>query len=205
MMNSKKEVIKCFLFEGTDEMKREKLEIAWDIWENFGRIKEEKAMDVLKEVYEGINKIIFEPYIVTLWDGQSIYVAKSEWKENAEDRGIYSISIEVRKWFKEERIRIGIVKNKSFKVSYENRIKDILYSKGLIQARDNWWLSYLPLYKHKGERDYYLDVFLNPDGVVDKLITYFEKVYKIITDDKELEGLLDNAVKEKRETDKKNH
>ena len=47
MTNSKKEIIKSFLFEDTDDMKKEKFELAWNIY------------NLLPDVWEDIKKNFF--------------------------------------------------------------------------------------------------------------------------------------------------
>ncbi len=78
-------------------MKKEKFELAWDIWETFEAIKSELSRENIFKPLEGrIRELIEEPYEITFVDWGSVYVAKSEWKQKENDRGIYALCIE--KW-----------------------------------------------------------------------------------------------------------
>jgi hypothetical protein len=126
-----------------------------------------------------------------------LYVAKAFWKENEKDRGIYSIGIE--KWNRDW-ITVGIVKNQIFNVDIEEEIRALLTSKGLRSIQ--WFPGCLPISDwFSSNKEYYLEIFFDFEEVVNKLLNYFIRIYKIITEDKDLEGLLDQAV-EKRKSQK---
>ncbi len=93
----------------------------------------------------------------------------------------------------------GIVRNvaKFDNVTIENDIKKILQNQnfGFI----NWWLGYLQVPEwssmYRSNKEYYFDVFLCPNKIVDNFTKYIEKIFTIVRETN-LEPLLDEAAKE---------
>ncbi len=196
MRDSKKELIKKFLLEGSREEKKEKFEIAWDIWETFKDIRKDISKELIfKSLNRKIEELIEEPYRITHIDWGSIYVAKPEWKQTEEDRGIYALCVE--KWDREQPY-IGIVRNKEFTTSIERKIGEILLPKGF--ERNSWFLAYIPLsdWKYRNLKDYYLTALSNSDIIVGFIFNYFEKVYRTVRETEGLEELLDRSVEERK-------
>jgi len=193
----KKELIKKFLFDENlpKEEKRLRFEIAWDIWENFNAIKQEISLgNIFKPLKDRIIELINDsPYEITKFDWGSIYVAKPEWKEKEDDRGIYALCIE--KWDRNWPT-VGIVKNNSFKTDVEKEIEDLLKE----FRKTQWFLIYIPIqdWEYGDPKTYFLEAILNPSSIVNFLFDYFEKLYKIVRKTEGLEELLDRSVKERK-------
>lgn len=197
MNDSKKEIIKRFLLEGSGDIKKERFEIAWDIWENFKEIRKGLSRDLIfKALKRRVEEFIEEPYTVTNMDWGSIYVAKPEWKQTDNDRGIYAICVE--KWDRDAQPYIGIVRNGVFATSIEKKIEEILLPKGF--EKDDWFLAYIPVpdWQYKNLKDFYLAALLSPDAIVEFIFNYFAKVYKTVRETEGLEELLDRSVKERK-------
>lgn len=202
MSNSWKEVIKSYLFEGADETKREKFELSWDFWKNFEEIKREVSQEnILEPLKKMIENLIKDgPYRITYIDWTNIYFAKPEWKQKEDDRGIYALCIEKRD--EEGRLTVGIVRNKPFTTSIEKDINEILLSKGF--RKTQWWVGYIPIrdwnygWNYDDLKKYYLNVFFNPQPIVEFLFGYFEELYRTVKENPELEDLLDKSVRERK-------
>ena len=83
----------------------------------------------------------------------NIYVAKPEWKEKEDYKGIYTLCIE--KWDREWPI-VGIKKDTSLETDVEKEINDILSSKGFKKIKG--FLAYIPIpdWKYGDLKTYYL-------------------------------------------------
>ena len=196
-MIDRKKIIEEYLFEGTPEEKKEKFEIAWDVRENFDEIKSELSINnVFKPLANRIREnILEEPFIVTQLNWCSLYVAKPDWKQNENDRGIYAICVE--KWNKEWPT-IGIARNKPFVTENEKQICDILAKHGFRLTHRNY-LGYLPITEWKySDLEYYQTILLNPSEIVDFFFKYFKQVYEIVKKTPGLEELLDRSVEERK-------
>lgn len=197
----KKKIIEEYLFEGTPEEKKQKFEIAWDIRENFDEIKKEIAINnVFKPLEKKIKENILEkPFIITRLDWNGIYVAKPNWKQHENDRGIYAICVE--KWDKEWPT-IGIVRNAPFTTETEKQIKDVLLEQkfGYKFGYTKEYLFYIPIpdWRYGNLRDYYETVLINPSEIVDFFFKYFKQVYEIVRKTPGLEQLIDRSVEERK-------
>jgi len=128
--------------------------------------------------------------------GQSIYITKPEWKENKRDRGIVAIAFER---FERRNTKIGLVKNKDFSVEVEKELTPKLSAKGLKTTR-SWWLGYLPDLPETLKLplfEYYKQILVNPERVVDDCFNSLKRVLDIVQD-KEVVELLDEFVEERK-------
>ncbi len=78
------EMIKSFILEDTN-VRRERFEIAWDIWENFGRLKLGLKSILIRELTETIRSHFGEGWKVdstlhTFGKGSSLSVFKDSWE-----------------------------------------------------------------------------------------------------------------------------
>jgi len=197
-MKEKKELIKNYLLDEkiSEEERKERFEIAWDIWENFDSIRIEKQ----REIFLKLQKVLLEelqstPYEITSIDWGAIYIAKKEWKETLPDRGIYSLAIEK---CHNPQPMLGIVRNKVFTVPTEEKICKILAQNGYTKTQ--WWLGYAPISKewYPNRKRCYLDIFYQPNNVIEKLKEEFKTVYELVINSEELKVLLDKAVIERK-------
>ena len=193
----RKKIIEEYLFEGTHEDRKEKFEIAWDVWENFDSIRSgQSKTKVFEPLANRIEKdLLEEPFKITHFDWGSVYVAKPEWRQDENDRGIYAICVE--KWNRGWPT-IGIVRNKPFTTETEKQIGDILSKQNFRSTQ--WFLGYIPIpdWKYSDLRYYYQTVLLNPSEIVDFFFNYLKQVYEIVRKTPGLEQLLDRSVEERK-------
>jgi len=203
---------------------RQNFEIAWDIWENFQKIKENaeknllfKFLEKLKDKVEEELPIKEHGFKVFMTDPKlkssdcksppcgGLYISKPEWLQDNNDRGIYSIAVE--KWGK---FFIGIIRNKeknkeNFNISAESEIIKILQS--LKYETDHWFIGLVPIdsdpyfnFKHENDKEFYLEKLLSDyNNLLEKTFFYIKKVYEDLTGNEDLLNLFEEAVKERKE------
>jgi len=184
---------------------KENFEIAWDIWENFQKIKGNlllKFFEGLKDKFEGLKdkvekELPIKELVFKLKPG--LYISKRDWQENPQDRGIYAIAVErwekVKEWGKGGKgLVVAIVKNKSdFKTDKESEIKSILASLNYnIPDWNNECIGYIPIIK---DREFYEKLLSDYDNLLKET---FSRIKDLIGNE-DLLKLLEEAVKERKE------
>jgi len=194
---------------------RQNFEIAWDIRENFDKIKVYLQAKLFKDLKDKVEKELSlkeHGFIISYFDWGSIYITKPEWREKDKNynigtqisekefraiRGIYAITVEKwdRNWF-----TIGIVRNDPFKTPIENEIIKILQS--LNYRTTSWFIGYIPLesyFDFKDDKEFYLQKLLSDyDNLLEKTFNYLKKVYKDLVENKDLLNLFEESVKERK-------
>lgn len=196
----KLEILENFLLEEevSSEVKKERFEIAWDIWENFGEILKKLAYKkFINPLIERLKPILGN-FIVTQVYDSAIYIAKPHWKISEKDRGIIAIAME--RWGNPQ-TTFGLVKNENSKFPFEEEIKNLLKKKYELRPT-SWWLGYLPDEKKPPTtklplKDYYLEILLNPEKVVEEHFSALKKVLDIANDE-EVSQLLEKLVEERK-------
>ncbi len=196
------EVIKNFLLDESVslEIRKERFEIAWDIKENFDKIKAKFSLErVIKPLKEKLEQYL-DTYTVSRFDYGSIYIIKPHWKESKNDRGIVAIAIE--RWFRDNST-VGLVKNTGSKLPLEDEVRKLLEQKYSLRTTHSWWLGYLPDERKPPTtklslREYYLQILLNPERVVEEHFLALKEVLDI-ANDKEISQLLEEIVKARKE------
>ncbi|RTZ59554.1 MAG: hypothetical protein DSZ31_03730 [Gammaproteobacteria bacterium] len=195
------EIIKNFLLDEniSPEIRRERFEIAWDIKENFDKIKAKLSLEkVIKPLKEKFEQYL-NTYTVSRFDYGSIYITKPHWKESKNDRGIVAIAIE--RWFKDTST-VGLVKNTGSKLPLEDEVRNLLEQKYGLRTTHSWWLGYLPDERKLPTtklplREYYLQILLNSERVIEEHFLALKEVLDI-ANEKEISQLLEKIVKERK-------
>ncbi len=205
---NKKELITKIIFGSEDLSKasfpvnediKENFEIAWDVWENFPKIKSDLLSKFIRELKDKVEKelsIKEHGFIVSYFDSRSLYISKPEWREKNGDRGIYAIAVE--KWDRDN-FTIGIVRNNPFKTNIESEIISMLQS--LNYRTTQWFIGYLPLdsYFYFNNKEFYLErLLLDYDNLLGKTFYYLKKVYEDLIGNRDLLYLFEKSVKERK-------
>jgi len=186
---------------------KENFEIAWDIWENFGKIKNFLKSKYFK-FFRDLNGKAEEElplkehgFIISkLEDWGGLYISKPEWIRDDNDKGKRGIcAIAVEKWDGGDYyFAIGIMKNDDLKTDIESKMISIMQSLGYVIL--NPFFAYIPLdsYFEINDKEFYLKLLLDYDNLLEKTFHYLKKVYEDLTGNKELLTLFEEAVKERK-------
>ncbi len=196
------EVIKNFLLDESvsPEIRRERFEIAWDIKENFDKVLKKLAYEnFITPLIEKLKPVLGD-FTITQTYSSAIYIAKPHWKTSANDRVIVSIAME--RW-NNPQTTIGLVKNNNTKLPLEDEIKNLLKAKYGLRSTV-LWLGYLPDERKPPTtklplREYYLQILLNPERVVEEHFSALKEVLDIANDE-EISQFLEEMVRKKEIT-----
>jgi len=174
---------------------KENFEIAWDICENFQKIKEKLLLRFFQDLKEDKveKELPIKEHGLVFKLKPGLYISKRDWQENPQDRGIYAISVE--KW--RQGLVFGIVKNKSFKTDKESEITRILTSLGYTPEGDVWWIVYIKSFM---EKEFYEKLLSDSDydNLLEESFSYLKKVYEDLTGNEDLLKLFEESVKERK-------
>jgi len=204
-----KEIIKEYILGENDNEKKERFEIAWDIWENFEGIKFDLRQEFIKELKQNIEQSEeFKDYMVVnhgLIEGKrwgDLIVFKKSWLLSSESKKVgilnYAFEADTTGIFN---ICIGIVKMKKdipFKGDWQkqddieqkllnniNQIYNILGgdSKGWKVASE-WWIVWKHLdsfYRDMRQREFYLQIIMK-NGLKKAINYFFDELLKLKND-----------------------
>jgi len=180
---------------------KENFEIAWDIWENFDKIKENAGKNLLFKFLKKLKDKVEEELSIKergftskieLKSRKGLYISKQDWQENYQDIGIYAIGVE--KWNKS--LVVGIVKNDmNFKTDKESEIIRILESLNNYNIPKNWnngWIGYEII---KEDKEFYEKLLSDYNNLLEETFSYI----KDLIGNEDLLNLFEEAVKERKE------
>jgi hypothetical protein len=219
MNTQKKETIKNYILDEklAPEERLERFEVAWDIWDYFDDVLEELALNnFIQPLKKKLEEVLPSSFKVSKFNfGNSyiykkrkkrwikaksigIYITKSEWQLDSEDRGVVVVAFER---FEGRGTKVCLIKNELFSVEVEKELAPKLSAKGL-KTTQSWWLGYLPdsdlpetltapLF------EYYKNILVNPERVVEDCFNSLKRVLDVVQDGEVLE-LLDEFVEERK-------